>query len=49
VRANVDPGSTLITNGHGSYLNFTDYHHDAHVVTNIPRTFLCHGFTGCLL
>jgi hypothetical protein len=35
VRANVEPESTLIRDGHRSYLNLTEYRHDAHVVTNI--------------
>ena len=35
VRTNVEPQSTLITDGHRSYLNLTEYHHDPHVVTNI--------------
>jgi len=36
VRANVEPGSTLVTDGHRSYLNFDDYRHDPHVVARIP-------------
>jgi transposase-like protein len=35
VRANVAPGSTLITDGHKSYLGLSGYTHDPWVVTNI--------------
>ena len=35
VRANVTPGSTLITDGHRSYLGLTGYTHDPRVLTNI--------------
>ncbi len=36
VRANIEAGSTLVTDGHRSYLNLTDYRHDPHVVDRLP-------------
>lgn len=35
VRANIEPGSNLITDGHRSYLGLHEYRHDPHVVKNI--------------
>ncbi len=35
VRANIRPGTTLITDGHASYPGLTDYRHDPRVVGNM--------------
>lgn len=35
VRANIEPGSTLITDGHRAYLGLHEYRHDPHVVERL--------------
>lgn len=42
VRANVVPGSTLITDGHRSYLELGEYRHDPHVVDKVPAHITLH-------
>jgi hypothetical protein len=46
VRANVEPGTTLLSDGHKSYLGLAEYRHDPRVVGKMAGTSPCRGSIG---